>query len=113
MHELSLAESLLQLIEEAAIKQNFTRVRTVWLELGQLTCVEQESLRFYFDVITQDSIAQQAKLEFIAIFGQGVCDHCHRSMFIASYHSICTHCGSYAVKITQGEEMRIKELEVE
>ena len=84
MHELSLAESLLQLIEEAAIKQNFTRVKTVWLELGQLTCVEQESLRFYFDVITQDSIAQQAKLEFIAILGHGVCDHCHRSMFIAS-----------------------------
>ncbi|HQV89041.1 MAG TPA: hydrogenase maturation nickel metallochaperone HypA [Nitrosomonas sp.] len=113
MHELSLAESLLQLIEEAAIKQNFTRVKTVWLELGQLTCVEQESLRFYFDVITQDSIAQQAKLEFIAILGHGVCDHCHRSMFIASHHTICSHCGSYALTITQGEEMRIKELEVE
>ncbi len=113
MHELSLAESLLQLIEEAAIKQNFTRVKTVWLELGQLTCVEQESLRFYFDVITQDSIAQQAKLEFIAILGHGVCDHCHRSMFIASNHTICSHCGSYALTITQGEEMRIKELEVE
>ncbi|MBL8499629.1 MAG: hydrogenase maturation nickel metallochaperone HypA, partial [Nitrosomonas sp.] len=38
MHELSLAESILQLIEDAAVEQQFTQVKTVWLEIGQLAC---------------------------------------------------------------------------
>ncbi len=113
MHELSLAENIVQLIEKAAGIQSFTQVKTVWLEIGQLACVEQESLRFFFAAVTQDGIAQQAKLEIIEIAGQGICNQCHQTALIASYHSACPHCGSYAVEITHGNEMRIKELEVE
>jgi len=113
MHELSLAESLLQLIEDAANEQKFTRVKTVWLEIGQLACVEKESLCFYFDVVKQDSIAQQAKLEIIEIAGKGICNQCHHSILIASHYAACPQCGNYAVQITHGEEMRIRELEVE
>lgn len=73
MHEMSLAESMLQLIEDAAYQQGFTRVKTVWLEIGQLACVEQESLRFGFDVVTRGSIAEQARLEIVETAGQGWC----------------------------------------
>ena len=113
MHELSLAESILQLIEDAAIEQQFTQVKTVWLEIGQLACVEQESLRFFFAVVTEDSIARQAKLEIIEITGQAMCGQCHQVMMIATYHQACPQCGSYALHVTQGDGMRIKELEVE
>lgn len=113
MHELSLAESLLQVIESAAHQQQFSRVKTVWLEIGQLACVEQESLRFYFDVVKADSIARQARLEIIDIAGQAECEDCHRNCSIDIYHTACPYCGHYALKITRGEEMRIKELEVE
>ena len=113
MHELSLAENILQLIEDAAAAQPFHRVKTVWLEIGQLACVEQESLRFFFAVVTEDSIARQAKLEIIGIAGQAVCQECHRTFPVAAYHETCPHCGCSALQITQGEEMRIRELEVE
>lgn len=113
MHELSLAESILQLIEEAALEQKFTQVKTVWLEVGQLACVEKESLRFYFDVVTQDSIAWQARLKIIEIAGEAFCNQCHKTVLIASYYEACPHCGSYALQITQGDGMQIKELEVE
>lgn len=113
MHELSLAENILQLIEDAAIAQPFNRVKTVWLEIGQLACVEQESLRFFFTVVTEDSIARQAKLEIIDIAGQAVCHACNRTIPVAACHEACPHCGSYALQITQGDGMRIKELEVE
>ena len=62
MHEMSLAESVRQIIEDAARKQGFTRVKTVWLEIGQLACVEKESLRFCFDAVTHGSIAPQTHL---------------------------------------------------
>lgn len=113
MHELSLTESIVQLIEDAAIEQQFTQVKTVWLEVGQLACVEQESLRFFFDVVTEDSIARQAKLEIIEIAGQAVCGQCRQVIMIDTYHQACPQCGNYALHITQGDGIRIKELEVE
>ena len=113
MHEISLAESMLQIIEDTARKQGFTRVRTVWLEIGQLACVEQESLRFGFDVVTRGSIAQQARLEIIETAGQGRCEKCDEGFSLAALYEACPKCGSYDVRVIGGDAMRVKELEVE
>ena len=113
MHEISLAESMLQIIENAAHTQGFTRVKTVWLEIGQLACVEQESLRFAFDVVMRGSIAEQARLEIIEAVGQGRCEKCAQSFPLAALYESCPACGSYDVKVTGGDGMRVKELEVE
>ncbi len=113
MHEMSLAENMLQIIKDAAHQQGFTRVRTVWLEIGQLACVEQESLRFGFDVVTRGSIAEQARLEIVETAGQGRCEKCELSFPLAALYEACPECGSYDVKVIGGDGMRIKELEVE
>jgi len=60
MHEMSLAEGVLQLIEDAAREQNFAKVTTVWLEIGQLSGVEVEAMKFCFDAVTRDSVAAGA-----------------------------------------------------
>ncbi len=52
------------------------------------------------------------KLEIIEIPGQALCNQCNQDILITAYHAACPHCGSYALQITQGNEMRIKELEV-
>ena len=113
MHEMSLAESVRQIIEDAAREQGFKRVRTVWLEIGQLACVEQESLRFGFDVVTRGSIAEQARLEIIETAGRGQCVKCLHEIPIATLYEPCPDCGSYEIRVTGGEGMRVKELEVE
>ena len=113
MHEMSLAENVLQMIEEAALTQDFSHVHTVWLEIGQLACVETQSLRFYFDVVAQDSIARDAKLEIIDKPGQGWCNVCRRPTRISSRHDACENCGNYGLQIMDGDSMRITELEVE
>ncbi|CAH1387524.1 hydrogenase maturation nickel metallochaperone HypA [Candidatus Nitrotoga sp. M5] len=113
MHEMSLAESVLQIIEDTARKQGYTRVKTVWLEIGQLACVEQASLRFCFDLVVRDSIAHEACLEITEIAGQGRCAQCSAEMPIAALYEACPKCGSYEVQVTGGDEMRVKELEVE
>lgn len=113
MHEMSLAENMLRIIEDAAHQQGFTRVRTVWLEIGQLACVELESLRFGFDVVTRGSIAEQARLEIVETAGQGHCEKCARDFPLTALYEACPECGRYDVKVTGGDEMRVKELEVE
>lgn len=113
MHEMSLAESVLQIIEEAALTQKFARVKTVWLEIGQLSCVETEAMRFCFDAVMRDSIAEQAKLEIIEVAGTGWCEQCASSMPMATLFEACPKCGNRALKIKAGDAMRVRELEVE
>ena len=71
MHEMSLAEGMLQLIEDAARAQSFTKVSVVRLEIGQLSGVEPEAMRFCFDAVTRDGVAQGAQLEIIELPGTG------------------------------------------
>ncbi len=113
MHEMSLAEAVLQLIEDAAAAQSFSRVTLVILEIGALSSVEPESLAFCFDAVTHGSIAEGARLEMLEVPGSGWCLPCGRTVAMALLYDACPHCGSYQVQVTGGTEMRVKELEVE
>lgn len=113
MHEMSLAENVLQIIEDAARKEKFARVKTVWLEIGQLACVEKEAMRFCFDAAVRGSVADQARLEIVETPGRGHCVQCALEIPIATLYEPCPNCGSYQIRVTGGDEMRVKELEVE
>ena len=80
MHELSLAEGVLDLIEETARREGFSRVHGVWLEIGRQSAVEPEAMRFCFDAVVRGTLAEGARLE---------------------------------IDVTDGTEMRVKELEVD
>jgi hydrogenase nickel incorporation protein HypA/HybF len=109
---MSLAEGVLQLIEDAAREQDFAKVTTVWLEIGQLSGVEVEAMKFCFDAVTRDSIADGASLEIIALPGVGWCMECSLTMPMAEVFGECPQCGGHRLQVTGGTEMRVKELEV-
>jgi len=113
MHEMSLAEGVLQLIEDAARREGFSRVKGVWLEIGQLAAVEPDALRFCFDAVTRNSVADGAKLEIVDLPGQGWCMKCCATVAMTESMGACPQCGSHQVQVTGGTEMRVKELEVE
>lgn len=112
MHEMSLAEGVLQVLEDAARQQQFHKVVTVWLEIGQLSGVEPEAMKFCFDAVTRDSIAQGARLEIISLPGIGWCTACAVSVPMSDALGECPHCGGYRMQVSGGTEMRVKELEV-
>lgn len=109
---MALAEGVLQLIEDAAREQDFARVSAVWLEIGQLSGVEVEAMRFCFDAVTRGSLAEGAKLEIITIPGTAWCMNCSSAVSCGERFSACPSCGSYQMQVTGGAEMRVKELEV-
>jgi hydrogenase nickel incorporation protein HypA/HybF len=113
MHEMALAEGVLQLVEDAARRDGFGKVKTVWLEIGALASVEPEAFEFCFDVVTRGSIAQGAKLEWLRLPVQAWCLRCSQPVSVAQWHDACPLCGSYQVQVTGGGDMRVKELEVE
>ena len=112
MHEISLAEDVLQLIEDAARRDRFNKVSTVWLEIGQLSGVEPEAMAFCFDAVTRDTLADGARLEIITLPGQGWCKTCDRTVPMTEVFGACPQCGSYPLRVTAGTDMRVKELEV-
>jgi hydrogenase nickel incorporation protein HypA/HybF len=113
VHEMSIAESVLEIIEDKARTDGYARVKTVWLEIGQLAGVETESLRFCFDVVTRDSVAKDARLEIIETAGQGWCMECGRNVAVTARYEPCPNCGGFQIEVNGGDEMRVKELEVE
>ena len=113
MHEMSLAESVREVIEDTARAQGFTRVMGVRLEIGKLSSVEPEAMRFCFDAAMAGSLAEGARLEIVETPGQGRCSTCGRDMPIESLYEACPHCGGYRISVTGGDAMRIMDLEVE
>ncbi len=112
MHEMSICQSILQTLEEQARLQNFSRVERVCLEIGPLSGVEIEALKFGFDVVMRDSLAAEARLEIIECPAEAWCLPCAATVRIAERFDACPHCGSHQLQVTGGEELRIKELEV-
>ncbi len=113
MHEMSLCEGVLQVLETEAKNQGFKTVKTVWLEIGELSSVEPEAMLFSFDVVTRNSLADGAKLEIIRVPGTAWCMQCSESVIIKKRFDECPDCGSYQLQVTAGDEMKIKELEVD
>ncbi len=112
MHEMSLCESVLQVLETEAQRQQFSRVNTVWLEIGVMSGVEIEAMRFCFDVIVRNTLADGATLEIIEVSAEAWCLECAQTVGIQQRYDACPHCGSFQLQVIRGEEMRIKELEV-
>jgi hydrogenase nickel incorporation protein HypA/HybF len=113
MHEMALCEGVLQVLEEYARKQGYTRVKTVWLEIGELAGVELEAMRFGFDVVTRGTLAEGAELRIIEQPGEAWCLQCAKTVRVTQRFDACPDCGGYPLQVTGGEEMRVRELEVE
>jgi hydrogenase nickel incorporation protein HypA/HybF len=112
MHEMSLAEGMLQIVDETARKNGATKVTAVRLELGALSHVEAEALRFCFDAVARGGVAEGARLEIVTTPGRAWCMPCGDTVELARLGDACPRCGGYQLQVTQGEEMRLKDIEI-
>ncbi len=113
MHELALAESMLQIVEEAARADGFSRVSRVVLEIGQLAVVEAEAMRFCFDAVVRGSIAEGATLDIVDVPGSGWCQACATTVPMSDIVAACPQCGGYPLKANGGKELKLRTLDVE
>jgi hydrogenase nickel incorporation protein HypA/HybF len=113
MHELSLAENVMHIIENEAIAQNFSRVRSVTLEIGKLAAVEPEAMRMAFAAVSRDTLAAGARLVLVEVPGQGRCADCAAVVVMDDIPALCPQCGGARVRVMGGDRMRMLELEAE
>lgn len=109
---MSLCQGMFELMEAEQRKDGFSRVRRVVLEVGALGHVEPEALRFAFDVLAPGSLADGATLDLVEVPARAWCMDCSVSIALERRGDACPGCGGYQLIVEQGEELRLKELEV-
>ncbi|MDJ0589423.1 MAG: hydrogenase maturation nickel metallochaperone HypA [Pleurocapsa sp. MO_226.B13] len=110
MHELGITENIVAIAIEHA---QGLPVKEVTLEIGQLTAVMPEAIRFCFDVCCRDTLLAGANLNIVEVPGIARCRHCGTETPLTQPFGICDRCGSIELEIIQGEELKITEMEVE
>jgi len=113
MHELSLAQGIVELIEEQARAQRFTKVRRVHLVVGALSHVMPEALEFGFVSAAKGTVAEGAEVVMTRPPGTASCVGCEKNVTIERRGDPCPECGSFQVLITGGDELRVSHLDVE
>ena len=110
MHEMSITQGIVDICESAAAGK---RVLAVVLEIGELGNVVPEAVEFCFEACTRDTLLDGARLIIERPPGRGRCRECAAEFAVKAYYESCPACGGYHVDILSGEELRVKELEVE
>jgi hydrogenase nickel incorporation protein HypA/HybF len=113
MHELSVAQSILSIAENAAPKTTNTTITSIHLQIGELSGIELEPLKFAFSIIKKDTILEHAELDIELIRGEAYCPQCKSEFHMHYYGASCPNCGNYFIHVSKGREMRVVNLVVD
>jgi hydrogenase nickel incorporation protein HypA/HybF len=112
MHELSIAQSIVELAEQEAQNHSAISIEELELEIGSLAGIDGFALESALESAIKGSLLENVRILTQRIAGEGRCGDCENLFPVTYLFSACPECGSYAVKITKGKELRIKSITV-
>jgi hydrogenase nickel incorporation protein HypA/HybF len=113
MHEMGIAQNILDIALNAANQEGATKVSRINLLAGELRGIVPMQLSFCFSIVAKDSIASGAYLNVEEVPISGHCNDCSADFKVEEYNYLCPKCGSAKVQVTGGTELRIKDIEIE
>lgn len=113
MHELSVTENILEISLRHAVNANASRVKDIYIVIGQLSSLVDDSIQFYWDIISKDTIAENATLHFTRIPVKLLCLDCNQTYTPQNENLVCTACKSKNIKVIAGREFYLEAIEIE
>ncbi|HSJ08472.1 MAG TPA: hydrogenase maturation nickel metallochaperone HypA [Longimicrobiales bacterium] len=114
MHELPATQGILDVALDAARDAGAVRVTSIDVVVGDLTSFVDDSVQFYFDVLSRGTPAEGAVLRMLRRRGIARCSSCAESYEVTPpLEPVCARCGSFAIDITGGREFYIDSIEVD
>jgi hydrogenase nickel incorporation protein HypA/HybF len=113
MHELSIADNIVDIIRQNVDKERLSSVRSVFLKVGTFSGVVPDSLEFAYQAITASTDLEQSLLVIENIPFVIHCAECKKDSTGEEGISICSLCGSIDTAIISGKELQIKEIELD
>lgn len=112
MHELAIAEAIVELVAEHAARDDFRQVRRIHLAIGALSHVDPRALEFGFAAVAGGTVAEGATLVIDRPPGVARCLACQVDVAIAAHGEPCPRCGGVELMAVGGAELRVVDLEV-
>lgn len=109
MHELTVAESILEIVTNAAQKRRITGISLV---IGEFTSISPDSLKFCFDLISRGTIAEGAVLSLTGVETAFRCKHCSFEFGLDS-SGVCPCCGQNSGEMVRGREFYVESIDVD
>lgn len=113
MHELAITENILNIAVDHAQQADAARVTDLYLVIGQLSSIVDDSVQFYWDIISKGTLCAGAQLHFERIPATLRCRDCQQTYILARELTACPHCDSVRVEVLTGEEFRLDSIEIE
>jgi hydrogenase nickel incorporation protein HypA/HybF len=113
MHELSVAQNILDIVQQSVPKNELADVRIVHVKLGTFSGVVADSLDFCFSAISAETPLAKAHLEFEHIPFAVRCNQCRRTFENDIGFMVCPECGGAETVILSGRELQVTEIELE
>ena len=111
MHELMVTESLLEIALRHAREAEAVRISDLYLVVGELSSVIDDSVQFYWDIVSEGTLAEGATLHFRRIPAEMACQDCAES-YDPKVDLTCPACGSSNVRVVSGQEFYLEAIEV-
>ncbi|MBE9610004.1 hydrogenase maturation nickel metallochaperone HypA [Chitinilyticum piscinae] len=112
MHELSLAEHVIRIVEDAAHQAGAQRVTRVRLAVGALAHVEPETLQFCCTLAARQTALAETEFVVEQTPGQAYCADCRQDVALERIGFPCPQCGGFALRVTAGEEMQVLDIAI-
>jgi hydrogenase nickel incorporation protein HypA/HybF len=107
MHEVSIIQELLDIVQNTAIENNLTKIDKIHLKIGELSGVLEDSLRFAYDCISNDTLANGSELFIETVEATGRCNRCNITFKIEHFNKLCPQCSKFCDSILSGYELSI------
>jgi hydrogenase nickel incorporation protein HypA/HybF len=113
VHELAVTESILKIALDYAEKEMAKSVTDIYLRIGQLSSIIDDSVTFYWQFVSKDTICQNATLHFDRIQARFLCKECKTEYSIENEFSPCPQCQSLNVTLIQGDDFQMESISIE
>jgi hydrogenase nickel incorporation protein HypA/HybF len=120
MHELSMADAMVKTVLDVAEKNDATEVLEVTIEIGKLTMLNPEQLKFLLDVLVENTLLEGAEINIVEVPVEIKCNECEYAgppNMEGSDHYLaivkCPECGERNIEVTAGRECNVKNIKIE
>ncbi len=113
MHELAVTENVLNIACKHAEEANADKVTDIYLTIGQLSSIVDDSIMFYWEIISKDTLCQKAKVHFNRIPAELQCQSCDHQYTMGSELRACPKCKSAKIKVLSGDEFHLESIEIQ
>jgi hydrogenase nickel incorporation protein HypA/HybF len=110
MHELSIAEAIVAIVDRHAEGRRVSRVE---VSVGHLRQVVPTALSFAFELVAQGTAAEGATLVLEDVPAAGRCRACAAESRLDGFPLTCRACGGFDLEVIAGEELRVESLDLE